>query len=134
MRVVLDTNVLVSGTVFGGPPGELITLAGEGDIELVLSPALLDEFRGVLRTRFHGSDRALFRTETLLRDHSVVVEPAERITAVPDDPDDNRILEAALEGRADLIVSGDHHLLSLKQFSGIPIVTPRQALARIRRR
>lgn len=131
MRVVADTNVLVSAIVFGGPPGRVIELAAEGRLRLIISPALIDELRDVLRRKFGFSDAALFQSETLLRRAGVVVEPAQHVAVVIDDPADNRVLEAAEAGGAEIIVSGDRHLLAPGLFGEIPIISPRELLVRM---
>lgn len=132
MRAVLDTNVLISAVVFGGLPGELVEAAREQRFQPILSPEILDELRRVLRKKFLYSDKAVYRAETVLRRTSIVVEPEQRVAMIQNDPADNRVLEAAIAGNADLIVSGDRaHLLPLHSFRGIPIVTPRQFLERI---
>lgn len=133
MRVVLDTNVLVSAVVFGGPPGEIVALAAARQLQLVLSPPLISELRRVLREKVEFSDDALYLTETLLRRAGIVVEPDGTLAIVAEDPDDNRVLETAAEGDADVIVSGDRHLLALKAFRDIPVLPPRQLRDRLRR-
>lgn len=133
MRIVADTNVLVSAVVFGGMPGKIIEMAAARELHLVISSALLAELRRVLRDKFEFSEDALYLTETLLRRAGVVVEPSgSPLTVVTDDPDDNRVLEAAVEGGADAIVSGDRHLLALQQFREIPIMSPRRFLSLLR--
>ncbi len=131
MRAVPDTNVLVSAIVFGGPPGKIIELAAEGHLQLIISPSLIDELKEVLRSKFEFSDAATYQAEVLLRRISTVVEPQREIAVVREDPADNRVLEAAIAGDADIIVSGDRHLLSLEAFEGISIVSPRDLLTRV---
>lgn len=133
MRVVLDTNVLVSAVIFGGPPGEIVELAAARRLEFIISPALIVKFRRVLCEKFAFSDDALYLTETLLRRAGTVVEPGRTLTVIAEDPEDDRVLEAAVEGKADVIVSGDRHLLALKAFQGILIMSPRQFLNQVRR-
>lgn len=128
MRVVPDTNVLVSAIVFGGPPGPLIELGAQGHLQLILSPALIEELRKVLRRKFGFSDAAVYQAETLLRRISTVVEPQPEVTLITGDPQDNRVLEAAVASDADVIISGDRHLLNLKTFGSVPIMTPRDLL------
>jgi len=102
---------------------------------VVLTPAILVEFRQVLREKLKFSDRALYKAETLLRRVSLpVFEPDAGVRVVGEDPDDDRIIEAAIAGRADAIVSGDRHLLALRDFRGIAILTPRQLLNRLKER
>jgi len=133
MRVVPDTNILVSAIVFGGLPGRLVEIAAQGHIQLILSPPLIEELREVLRRKFGFSDTATYQAETLFRRISIVVEPQREVTIVREDPEDNRVLEAARAGDADIIVSGDHHLLGLKRFGNTPIMNPRELLSKIAR-
>lgn len=127
LRVVADTNVYVSVLQFGGQIDEVVELALSQVIELFLSPPMLMELRGVLAEKFHWSaDRIQQVMDTLGQFcHSVTPEEPVRVAA---DPDDDRILECALAAKADVIVSGDSHLLDLKSFRGIPIMSPRQFL------
>jgi putative PIN family toxin of toxin-antitoxin system len=128
-RAVFDTNVLISGTLFGGLPFALLRLAAQGRIVLILSPSILDEYRRVLREKFRYTDREIFVREERVRRVATIVEPLEHLEVVTADPADDRVLEAAVAGKADVIISGDHaHLLPLRSFRGIPIVTPRQFL------
>lgn len=128
MRVVADTNVLVSAIVFGGPPGRIVELAAEGRLQLIISPALINELRAVPRRKFGFSDAAVYQSETLLRRASVIVEPDQQLSIVLQDPADNRVLEAAEAGNAEAIVSGDRHLLALGTFGAITIISPREFL------
>jgi len=128
MRVVPDTNILVSAIVFGDLPGRLVEIAAQGHIQLILSPPLIEELREVLRRKFGFSEAATYQAETLFRRISIVVEPQQEVTIVREDPEDNRVLEAARAGDADVIVSGDHHLLGLKRFGTTPIMNPRELL------
>ncbi len=82
--------------------------------------------RRVLRDKFQYTDGAVFMAEALLRQISSVVEPQATLAVISADPDDDRVLEAAREGRADAIISGDRHLLGLGSFGGIVILTPRR--------
>jgi putative PIN family toxin of toxin-antitoxin system len=127
-RVVLDTNVYISALMFGGLPGALLDLAFLRSFTLIISPALLKELDEKLRVKFGVSadDTALLRSK--LENLAEVVEPAEIMSVITDDPDDNRVLECAVKGLADLIVSGDRHLLKLANHQGISIVTVRQFL------
>jgi putative PIN family toxin of toxin-antitoxin system len=128
MRVVADTNVFISALVFGGLPGRFLDLALRRKFTLVISKALLDELDEKLRGKFavSGSDALAIRAR--LEDNATVVDPDFELNAVPDDPDDNRVLECALAGKADSIVSGDRHLLRMGSFEGIDLVTVRQFL------
>lgn len=122
---MLDTNVIISALISAGPPREIVGLCRSREVLLVTSNAILTELSEVLRRKF---DWEAPRVEVLLeelRSFALVVVPAEAVHRIPDDPADDRVLECALEGRVDAIVSGDsRHLQPLGSFSGIPILSP----------
>ncbi|MGH2676108.1 MAG: putative toxin-antitoxin system toxin component, PIN family [Actinomycetota bacterium] len=125
MRVVLDTHVLVSAFFFpGGAPEAVYRLALEGQIELVTSPTLLAEFGRVLTEKLGRDDQALREAVAQVSSVGMLVRPSGQLAVISDDPDDDRALEAASEGRAEAIVSGDRHLLRLGQWEGVRIVNP----------
>jgi putative PIN family toxin of toxin-antitoxin system len=134
--LVLDTNTALSGLLWGGTPGRLIDAAEAGRVQLASSAALLAELQGVLqREKFAGqlARRALVASD-LFDGYAAlvgVVTPAVIAPTVTRDPADDQVLAAALGAAADLIVSGDTHLLDLGCFRGIEIVTAAQAVARI---
>jgi len=124
MRVVLDTNVYLSAILFGGTPERVLDGARAGACDLLLSQAILDEVVGVLRRKFAFTGRQLADVERELRLRTAWVVTSSRLRVVPDDADDDRVLECALDGGADVVVSGDRHLLGLGQFRGVPILSP----------
>jgi putative PIN family toxin of toxin-antitoxin system len=136
VRLVLDTNTVVSGLLWQGLPGKLIDAAQEKSVSLYTSALLLAELRGVL-------ERAKFARQLESRGLDVVtifdgfaalasiVTPAIITPTVANDPADDSVLACALAAQADLIVSGDTHLLGLKTYHGIPIVTAAEALLRL---
>lgn len=134
MRAVIDTNVLVSGLFWHGPPHKVLEHVRDGTLDLIISPALLAELTDVLgRAKF---ETILARTgsslELLLagvRQLAEIVDPLPLSQPVCRDPDDDKVLALALTVSADLIVSGDDDLLVLNNFKGIPIVTPAEAIA-----
>lgn len=136
MRAVIDTNVLLSGLLWRGPPHALLEHVRAGTLAMVSSPALLAELTHVIgRAKF---DSILARSTTTrervlaeVRQLAEVIEPPPLITAVCRDLDDDAVLALALAAQADLIVSGDDDLLALQTFEAIPIVTPAQALEHI---
>lgn len=130
MKVVADTNVLVSALIFpGGPPEALYRLVLEGRVDLVTSRSLLTELGRVLAQKFGWEpDRAEEAVAQLIR-VAEIVDPKESISDVEADPAHNQVLEAAAAGNATLIVSGDHHLLALGEWRGISIQTPARFVA-----
>lgn len=133
LRVVADTNVIVSAVLWQGIPGRLIAAAVEGEIEIYTSQALLDELADVITRK--KLIKAVARTgqtaEQILQDYRRLAHRvnSRRLTAqVSRDADDDHVLACALAARADLVVSGDRDLSDLKQFKGMPIVRPAEAL------
>lgn len=125
MRVVLDTNVLVSAFVFpGGPPEAVYRQVLSGETTMVVSRPLLAELGRVLVEKFDWDPAHAEEVVAQLIRLGELVEPGETIADIDDDPDDNRVLEAAAEGAADVIVSGDRHLLALGSWRDIPILKP----------
>ncbi len=127
-RVVLDTNTIVSGLGWGGHPGAVLDAALAGHFELVTTPILLDELRRVLAypklQAVIGDAEELIE---LLALAAIVVTPTETVELVRD-ADDDRLIEAAQAGRADVIVTGDQDLLALGDVGQISILTPREFL------
>lgn len=128
-RVVLDTNLYISGFFYGGLPAQLLSLASERKICTLVSEATLDELGRKLASRFPSSspDASRILSEVAELSSSVIVSEAIRVCR---DPDDDRILECAIAGAADYIITGDKDLLALHPFRGIPIITARKFLER----
>ena len=128
MRVVFDTNILVSALVFPGGQGDaaLRRIIAGRDL-LVMSKAILDELLDVLSRKFARDAEELAHVAVFFSELAMIVAPRRRLRVVQDDPD-NRILECALAGRAEAIVTGDKALLALKSFRNIPVVTLRSYL------
>jgi putative PIN family toxin of toxin-antitoxin system len=125
VRAVLDTNVLVSAFVFPGDPPEAVyrrVLLGE--VTLIVSRPLLAELGRVLIEKFDWEPAYAEEVLAQLVRIGELVEPGEPVEDIADDPADNRVLEAAAEGGADVIVSGDRHLLTLGSWRDVPIVKP----------
>lgn len=127
MRAVADTNVFLSALLFGGPPEEIVSLARQGRLELLVSSDILLELSAVLKAKFAWQDGEIADAVRTIGYCSELVKPRVSIWELADDPD-NRILECAVEGNADFIVSGDHHLLDLQSFRGIRILKARDFL------
>jgi putative PIN family toxin of toxin-antitoxin system len=135
-RTAVDTNVLVSGLGWSGPPAEVVDALLSGRLQLVTSEPLLSELWRVLdyprlASVVARTGRTAAQLVDLIREVSVVAAPVQAV-AVARDTADNRLLEAALAGSAEMIVSGDEDLLVLRAFQGIPILTPTAALSTIR--
>ncbi len=136
IRVVLDTNVVVSGLFWRGPANQIIRAASENGLELLTSAPLLAELRDVLkRPKFSlkiagagiGADQLVDRYSLL----ATVLVPA--ITArIAADPDDDVVLGTAEAGNASFVISGDDHLLSVNSYRGIPILTPAKAVEHLK--
>ena len=126
MHVVLDINVLVSALIKRGKPKELWLKAVRKEFELVSSRRILSDFLKVIsREKFQGyvKERDIVDFLQVFHNTATFVRLKSKIKVVKQDPDDDIILTTAYDGNAEYIVSGDKHLLSLKEFKGIRIVT-----------
>jgi putative PIN family toxin of toxin-antitoxin system len=134
MRLVIDTNLLVSGIIAAGLPRQLLEAARSGEFELCTSEVLLAELQSVLARAKFANRLAGLTPEGIvadLRKLAVVVAPTSVPRVVPTDPVDEHVLAAALAGAADLIASGDRRdLLPLGSYAGIAIITAREAIER----
>ena len=138
MRIVADTNTIVSALLWRGPSHRLIAAMEDCAIDFYTSRVLLDELADVLpRRKLAKVVRATGKTPgQLIAEYEGfvnVVTPASIRRTVPDDPDDDHVLACALAAQADLIVSGDAHLRNLKRYHGILIVAAAEALAIVER-
>jgi len=131
MKAVLDTNVLISAYVFpGGKPEAVYRLAIERRLEIGTSRTLLAEFGRVLDQKFGWNPDRVEAAVAQLTRIAPLVEPREVVHVVASDPADDRVLEAGRAFEADVIVSGDRHLLDIGAWSGIEIVSPSEFAAR----
>ena len=131
MRIILDTNVFISGIFFTGPPFQILKAWRDGRVQLLVSPAILDEYQRIgaeLALRFRDVDVRSF-LDLLTVQAEIVLAPA-LPSIIHDDPSDDKFLEAALAGKAPYIISGDKHLLKLSVFKGIQILKPRDFVER----
>ena len=128
MRLVFDTNVYVSAFVVAGSKSDLaFRLALRGAFELVTSEAILRELREKLSAKFGLSEAESARIERVIAGAATLVEPENKLDVLADEPD-NRILECAVSAEASAIVTGDRHLLALKSYQGIAIMTVAELL------
>jgi uncharacterized protein len=129
IRVVFDTNIYISAIIFGGNPRQSLELARNREIELITSKAILLELAEKLRDKFKWPEEDITEVIYGISIFAQIVNPKNRLKTIKSDPDDNKILEAALEGKVNYIVSGDKRdLISLKRFRNIPIITSKKFL------
>ena len=135
MRVVVDTNLVVSRVLVPrGIPAQIFDAWRDDAFELLVSEPILAEYQRVLsyarlRAKHRRDDRQIAAIVAEFRAFAVLVEPTQPLAVVADDPDDDMFLECAVAGDADLIVSGDPHLLTLGAYADIPILAPATFLA-----
>ena len=133
--IVLDTNVILSAILFGGKPRQILEMALHGSIQIYLSEPLVEELSSVLRRpKFHYNAEAVQIIISELIGIAKWVEPAQQISIIDEDPDDNRVLECAKEAKAQFLITGDNHLLNIKEYSGIRIINPGRFLEIMRHR
>jgi|WetSurMetagenome_2_1015567.scaffolds.fasta_scaffold1018380_1 uncharacterized protein len=126
MRVVLDTNVFISAFL-GGRLHVIVDAWKAGKFTLIISEAIAREYLDVLnRPKFKITAREIAATTDYLLKTAEFVTPTKVVSAIKDDPTDNKFLEAALAGKVAYVVSGDGHLLDLKTFQGIYLITARE--------
>jgi putative PIN family toxin of toxin-antitoxin system len=129
MKVVVDTNVLVSGVFFGGMPARVLEAWRDGKFDLVASPDILDEYRRVgeeLESRFPGVSLAPFLALVVI--NGEIVDPPGLSEQVSRDLDDDKFLACALAGECQFIISGDRDLLEVSGYQGVKVVAPREFL------
>lgn len=129
MRVVLDTNVIISGLNFRGNEQQVLALAREGKFELVLSPFILREATFVLPREFAWGTQRIADALTRLQNAATMVEPPPLAEEVTTSREDDRVLACAVMVSADYLVTGDRDLLRIEGYQGTRIVTARQFLA-----
>ncbi|MBU0930345.1 MAG: putative toxin-antitoxin system toxin component, PIN family [Nanoarchaeota archaeon] len=132
MKITVDTNVLISSTFWNGNSDKIIKLAENNKIELILSEEIIEEFIKVLnykeiQEKIKDKNLEMKRSVEKIVSISKIVIPKLKIN-ISEDSDDNKILECAVEGKADYIISQDNHLLKLKEYNKIKILTPKEFL------
>lgn len=128
-KVVLDTNILISALGFEGKPNQVLRLALDRKIQLVTSEVLLVELQEVISKKFPQLGSKLPLIMKRIRKRSQIVQPKESLN-ISRDKDDNRVLEAAIEGECTYIITGDKDLLDLKQLKNVKILTAEQFLSK----
>lgn len=129
LKIVADTNILISAIIFGGVPDQILNLVREQKIKLLTSDAILYELADVLSKKFKFP---LWRIEQALleiKDIATIIFPKHHLSIIKKDESDNRILECAIKGKVQYIISGDkHHRLPLKKYRGVKIISPAEFL------
>jgi len=131
MRIVLDTNVFISGVFFSGPPYTILKAWRDGSIQLLISPDIFQEYQRVaeeLSVQFPGID--ISDILDLLFVKAEMVNAGALPKQVCDDPDDDKFIACAVAGSSRLIVSGDKHLIDISPYQKIEVVKPRQFVDR----
>lgn len=130
MRIVLDTNVFISGIFWEGNfCSQLVDKWKNKKFDLVSSMEIIDELVKTLKNfKIQMPDDMIQDWRNLIIENSIIVEPTIKLDVVKEDLDDNKFLEAGLTGKADFIISQDNHLLKLKEYEGIKIVNPEDFL------
>jgi len=132
MRVVLDTNIFISA-LLGGILGVIVDKWKAGKFTLIITDASAREYLDVInRSKFNFSEDEIIATTHYLLQSAEFITPQEEITVIVIDPTDNKFLEAAVTGKVNFIVSGDSHLLELKVYQGIAIITAREFIVQLK--
>jgi len=126
-KIVLDTNVIVSAFGWKGVPHEIFQKCIESHFQLFISPPLLSEIKRVLSYhKFHFNQDEIDEFLSIIIEVAEIVEPEIIINLILHDPSDNRVLECAITADCEYIISGDRHLLKIKEFETIKILSPDQ--------
>lgn len=133
MRIVLDTNVFISAIFWNGDSNRIIEKVEQKEIELVICKNILKELICVLgykeiQDKIRDKNLEMKFTVEKIASISTIVEPHQMFKLIKDDPDDDKFLDCAFEGKVNFIISQNKHLLKLKEFEGIKILTPRKFL------
>lgn len=124
-KVVIDTNVIVSAFGWGGKPADIIRLITSGEILNFTSVEMLAELKKVVGySKLAFSEMLQAEIMEIMFDISSIVDTHESVYIIDENPEDNKILECAISAGVEFVISGDNHLLKLKIFEGIKIVTP----------
>lgn len=131
IRAVFDTNILISGHFWRGVPHQCVLAAEAGLVVLIFTEPTISEFRDKLASKFRRSATEVATVVSRLNAYAEHVSARSGSGWVPEDPADDKFIDAALAGSASIIVSGDRHLLDLGTVEGIDILTARQFLERL---
>lgn len=128
MKVVFDTNILVSAMLWRGTPYRCLLAIRAGLAELILSPPIMEELRGVLNKKFAMTKEEADANIAVVQESATLIEIPGTLRVVTDDPEDDKFIETALVAGAQWLVSGDKHLLRLGGYRGIKVISARAFL------
>jgi len=129
IKVVLDTNVFISALFWKGAPYEILKKVLEGAILNSISPQILKEIKEKLLYKFKLPPEKVREFLEIIIFNSQIVYPKKKLNVVKKDPSDNKVIECVLEAGASFVISGDKHLLEIKEYKGIKIITPNKFLS-----
>jgi uncharacterized protein len=132
MRVVLDTNVFISGIHWSGPSEKILYSWTDNKFEVITSIEIIEEvIKTLTNFKIPLPTKDILLWIYILAGKSITAEPEEKLSIVKDDPDDNKFIEAAVAGNADYIITQDKHLLKIKEHKNIKIVKPEEFLQKL---
>ena len=127
LRAVLDSNVIFSGFAFPrGNPASIIYAIQEGRVQVYLSPFILEEVSRNWREKFQWEETRIERVLLFLTSYCTIINPPPTLSLQELSPEDNRVLDCAVQGQVQYLVTGDRGILELKEYEGIAVVTPRE--------
>ncbi len=127
MKIILDTNVFISGIFFSGPPSQILKAWQNSRLQIVLSQEILNEYQRVAESlvgKFPKID--ILQIIELMTIHGQLIDAEGFDVSVCDDPDDNKFMECAIASNSKIIISGDKHLLKVSGYQGINVLKPRE--------
>ncbi|MBN2466736.1 MAG: putative toxin-antitoxin system toxin component, PIN family [Deltaproteobacteria bacterium] len=131
MKIILDTNVFISGIFFTGPPSQILNAWQDSRLQILLSQEIINEYQRVaesLSAEFPTID--ILPIIELMTIHGQLIDTEGFDVSVCDDPDDNKFMECAIAGNSEMIISGDKHLLRVSGYRGITVLKPREFVDR----
>ena len=129
MIVVFDTNVLISSTLWHGSVAQkLLFNLIRKEVKIFTSKAILSEYQKVLKRDFDYSDEEIVSLMEKILSFATLVEPEIKVNVIKDDPEDNKVIECAIESSATFIITYDNHLLKLQNYKGIKIIKPEEII------
>lgn len=125
LKVVIDTNVFISGLNFAGKPGDVLDMLIREEMDVYIYSFILSELENILRERFGRVNENISKILSIIEAKAIKIQPKIRLSVIKEKDSDNRILECVVEARVDYLISGDkRHLLPLKEYSGVKLLSP----------